>query len=389
MFFVGVVGLMTVLVGFAQDNRNVSSTTSDKYIISAKAGSVNYLEGKVSVRRANGVSGYLVKGDKLEIGDKVSTSADGRVEVLLNPGSFVRLDNNSEFEFITTSLNDLKLQVNRGSAIFEVFASNDFKVTVTTPNSKFYLIDTGVYRVDVNNNGAAKIEVQRGKAQIGTSSAQLLKKGKSATVNGNEVAVSNFDKGNNDSFEQWSKDRAKLIAKANDKLRRDTLSNTLLSSRSGLDCFNSFGLWVFNPRYSSYSFLPYGYSWRSPYGFGIGTSTDICNYPRYYDYWRPRYGNSGGGTSTGGGGTPTPTNPQANINRGTRNTTPPFRRMENSGNVEVRRNRGTSPDIFDRTGFPNSGRSTTNNSSGNSPTKTTTTTPSEPSPNSTTKGRND
>ena len=59
---------------------------SDKYLISAKAGGVNFTEGAVNVIRADGKSGLLMKGDQIEIGDRVSTGSDGRVEVLLNPG---------------------------------------------------------------------------------------------------------------------------------------------------------------------------------------------------------------------------------------------------------------------------------------------------------------
>ncbi len=186
-------------------------------------------------------------------------------------------------------------------------------------------------------------------------------------MNGNEVAVSSFDRGDEDAFEQWSEDRAKLIAKVNKKLSRDRLNNTLLSRRVGFDCFNSLGMWVYSRSYNSYSFLPFGYGWRSPYGFSIGTSTNICNYPFYYDRWRPVYvGPRGGGSGNGNGngnGNPTNNPPQANIDRANRNQTPRYRRMENSGNVEVRRPRGrVNPDSFpgsgNPTGFPGSNRTT-------------------------------
>lgn len=327
--------LLIAIVGFAQDDSTLSSAAGDLYVISAKAGGVNYVEGKALVQRSTGESGYLVKGDTIKVGDKVSTDSNSRAEILLNPGSFLRLDQNSEFEFFTTSLDDLKLQVNRGSAIIEVFASDDFKVTVTTAKATFYLINTGVYRVDVLNNGIGKIEIHRGKARIGNASADSLKKGRTATVNENDVEISKFDRGNTDVFEDWSKSRAKLIAKANEKLSKDRLSNTLLSGNR-VDCFNSFGLWVLNRRYNSYSFLPFGYGWRSPYGFGLGTSTSICEDPYYRNYRvRPR-GGSGGTTSTN-------TIPAENVRRAERQATPPFQRIQNSGNVQVRR---TNPNNF-------------------------------------------
>ena len=85
----------------------ISAAAGDRYIVSARAGGVNYVEGTVAVIRKSGRSGLLLKGDTLEVGDRVSTGANGKAEILLNPGSFLRLGGSSAFEFNTTSLDDL------------------------------------------------------------------------------------------------------------------------------------------------------------------------------------------------------------------------------------------------------------------------------------------
>jgi hypothetical protein len=259
------------------DDRRAISAASSIYVISAKAGGVNYTEGKVAVNRKNGKSGYLIKGDSLEIGDKVSTGADGKAEILLNPGSFVRLAENTEFEFITTSLEDLKIKLTRGSAMFEVFAANEFRVAVSAPKTDFYLVKSGVYRIDVPNDAAAVIDVWKGSAQVGDGATAALKSGQRATVSGGEVAVAKFDRDEKDSLEQWSKDRSKQLAKINASLDRRTLRTSLLSSFRSWNMYDSFGLWVYNPFSGSYCFLPFGYGWRSPYGFGFGR--DIWSVP--------------------------------------------------------------------------------------------------------------
>src|SRR5213592_3800278 len=71
----------------AAQNDTISAAAGDRYIVSARAGGVNYVEGTVAVVRKSGTSGLLLKGDTLEVGDRVSTAANGKVEVLLNPGS--------------------------------------------------------------------------------------------------------------------------------------------------------------------------------------------------------------------------------------------------------------------------------------------------------------
>ena len=37
---------------------------------------------------------------------------------------------------------------------------------------------------------------------------------------------------------------------------------------------SSFGLWIYNPRFGGYCFLPFGSGWNSRYGFGYGSGMD-------------------------------------------------------------------------------------------------------------------
>jgi hypothetical protein len=97
-------------------NDTISAAAGDRYVISAKAGGVNFVEGTVAVVRKSGRSGVLLKGDTLEIGDRVSTAENGKVEILLNPGSFLRLGGTSAFEFNNTSLDELEIRLDSGSA---------------------------------------------------------------------------------------------------------------------------------------------------------------------------------------------------------------------------------------------------------------------------------
>lgn len=272
LFYVFSAGLITILFtafAFAQENRRTVSDASRLYVISAKAGGINYVEGNVSVTRKFGKSGLLLKSDALEIGDKVSTGANGKVEILLNPGSFVRLAENSEFEFATTSLEDLQLKLNRGSAMLEVITSNDFTFAVNTPKAKFYIVQSGIYRVDVLADGADKIEVWKGRAQIGSANTTEIKSGKKATVNGSQAIVAKFDRDDKDSLEIFSKSRAREMAKINARLQNTDVRTSLMSSfyRTRWSLYDSYGLWVYSPFQNSYCFLPFGYGWSSPYGY--------------------------------------------------------------------------------------------------------------------------
>lgn len=293
---VGAMALLFSSFVTAQDDRAVSAA-GNLYVISAKAGGVNYVEGKVAVVQKNGKSGYLLKGDNLEVGDKVSTGTDGKAEILLNPGSYVRLAENSGFEFTNTSLDDLQVKLTGGSAMFEVITDNEFKFVINTPKAQFKIIQSGVYRLDVLSDGGGKIAVWKGKAEIGEGKATTIKGGREATVNDGQVTVAKFDRDDKEALAAWSKTRAKELAKVNSRLERDNLRNTLLNSfnRSGWNFYDSYGLWVFDRFSGSHCFLPFGYGWSSPYGFGFGRDIWYFRLPRDFYNQPPVYGGNGGG----------------------------------------------------------------------------------------------
>jgi hypothetical protein len=332
----GFVGLVTLAIFSASPAEAQDSTlraaAGDKWVITAKAGGVNHLQGSVTIDRVAGKSGLLLKGDSIGVGDRVTTGADGRAEILLNPGSYLRVAENSSFEFKTTSLEDLEVSVIRGSVMLEVFAANDFRVAVNTPKEKYDLIETGVYRVDVAADGNGRIEVWKGKAEVGD---ETLKGGRTASSLDGQTAVAKFDRDDRDEFETWSRERAKELAKGTKDLRDRSLRNSLMNSYLGgrWDMYNSFGLWVYNGRMGRYCFLPFGYGWSSPYGYGFNTDIWWYRLPSVV-YIRPTV--SYGGTTppasvpptTGGGRDVRPGPDRQPIDRQPRVKRPPFTEMQ-------------------------------------------------------------
>jgi hypothetical protein len=326
---------LAAVVGSAQGG--VSPSVADMYVISAKAGVVSFVEGGASVARKNGKSGALLKDDKLDAGDRVSTGANGRVEVLLNPGSYLRLNANSSFEFESTSLDDLRIKLLSGSAIFEVIAADDFRVSLTLPKAGLVLTRSGVFRVDVFGDGTGRVSVWRGRLAL-PGGGDEIKAGRSALISGRAATVARFDRDNADDFDVWSRLRGKELAKATDRLERNTMRRSLMSSynRGLWNVFNTFGLWVFDPVRRMWLFLPFADGWNSPYGFDYGYGLWYYRLP-WWVYQNPYpTGGSGGGTGTGGGGggggQTTPTVPNATREeRQERSVTPPFMRTNQNG----------------------------------------------------------
>ena len=253
---------------------SVQAQTRDARVISARAGGINFVSGDATVKRA-GQSDWqrLSASDELAGGDTIRTGGGGRVEVLLNPGSYLRLGGDSEFELIDPSLDGLRLRLSQGSAIVEAtgYGDADLSIAVVTPRTQATIIRSGIYRFNVPSADTTEVVVQKGRAVVGGGDGMVLKGGKVARVGANGVEVVKYEKKNRDAFDQWGRERAQELARANRKLSPRSV-NTLLAGTRFDDLFSwsnrrSGGLWLRNAALGCYTFVPFFDGWSSPYGF--------------------------------------------------------------------------------------------------------------------------
>lgn len=287
----------------AQERKTLSNDEQSQYVVSAKAGIVNIAEGDVSYERGGKVD-MLIASDVLRPGDVVRTGRNGRAEILLNPGSYLRLSTNSEFSFSDTTIHMLELKLLKGSAIIEASVIEE-AITVITPQGKFPLVNGGLYRFNVGANGSSEIITRKGKAEVG---GVMIKEGKKAMITVGAPVITSFNKKSEDDFDIWSRDRAKIIVAANNKLSNRALRRNTSLSMSG-------NAWIFNPFWGTYTYLPGYWGIYSPYGYGYNRCSP-------YERWHPnsqsdcrscngrrREGGSGSGSTgnysggTGGVGT--------------------------------------------------------------------------------------
>jgi hypothetical protein len=258
-----------------------AQTAADRYLISAKAGGINYIQGNVVTVSADGVSSRVFKGDRLEAGDRLRTGAEGRAEVLLNPGSYVRLGSNAEFSLVDDSLDNLRLRVDRGSAMFEIYATKDFTVTVEAVGGNVVFTRSGIYRVDASNPAAVRVDVFDGRASLSSNSKVSAGSGRSLMLAGGNASVASFDRKKADELSGWSKSRSKTLAEATASLKNDDVRSSLIDSfnMGRWNMFNTFGLWVYDWRMQRYCFLPFGFGWQTPYGYFYGPGIYWFNLP--------------------------------------------------------------------------------------------------------------
>ena len=138
-------------------------------MISAKAGGVNAVTGGTGVHsKGSSVWEQLTIRDNLEGGDVVKTGLDGRVEILLNPGSYMRVGENSEFELTDNSLDKLEVRLLKGTAIVEATGAEDteLQINITTPHAKMAIVQRGLYRVNVVPGDLTELIVRKGRVLL-------------------------------------------------------------------------------------------------------------------------------------------------------------------------------------------------------------------------------
>jgi uncharacterized membrane protein YgcG len=239
------------------------TTASAQYVVSARAGLVNYTSGSVTYSTSADPSWREVPSRlQLEEGDRIRTDERGRAEILLNPGSYLRISRGAELILHRTGLTRIGLELVSGSAILEIGnLPDEAEIRLSTPYSVVKIEDVGLYRIDIGS-GAMTLAVREGKASYlePDGSFKKVKDGKVALIGADaEAQIAKLDKRFLDDFDLWSADRAEMLLAANQSYTR----------RYGWRGYSLFwNAWVFDPFFGYYTFLPWGRYFWSPYGYG-------------------------------------------------------------------------------------------------------------------------
>ena len=276
----------------AQDRKQLPRDEQSQYVVSAKAGVVNLVDGEVTINGSSELaslsSGVLVAGLELRQGDVLTSGKAGRAEILLNPGCFLRAGEDTQLVFMFgEKLATEGVKLSRGSVILEASVLDE-PMLVVTPSGTFTIIKTGLYRFNVAD-GRSEVLVRKGRVLSGFT---VVKEGKKAILQGGAPVIAALDKKAADSFDDWSKDRAKTLIAANQRLSNKEMKRSLG------DAFVGYNVWVYDSLCGCHTFLPYTRGFSSPYGW----SYSRCNPFWYLDPWSyyrgsGRSNNNGGSTS--------------------------------------------------------------------------------------------
>jgi hypothetical protein len=223
----------------------------------ADPGTVNYVEGSALLDGA-ALDRNDVGRAYLQPGEVLSTHT-GKAEVLLTPGVFLRLDDNSAVKMISPDLTKTQVEIEQGRAAIEVdqiFPQNDLEIVDGGVSTR--LEKPGFYEFNASQPTAL---VFQGRAEAGESNGkwkEIKDHHEVSLVANAELKSSSFDtRDARDGLYNWSSLRSHYLAESN---------NQIAAEYAGVTGFNPG--WYWDPYMWDYTFIGLGPYW-SPFGFGF------------------------------------------------------------------------------------------------------------------------
>jgi hypothetical protein len=241
----------------------------------AVPGAINYVEGSAAID-GQPLFGNAVGSTTLQPGQDIST-ARGRAEVLLTPGIFFRLGDNSAAKMVSPDLLNTVVNLEHGRAaveVDEIFQAND--IHVVEDNVPVQLLKPGLYEFDAD----------RGSVMVFSGEAAALKpNGKFVDIKeGHILNVGAAAAMKTAKFDEAEQEQTNLYRWS--ILRSDYLSEANAQIAGQYDGGANAPGWYWDPYMFDYTFLG-AYPFMSPFGWG------------FYQMGWGGYGGFYGGDSTG------------------------------------------------------------------------------------------
>lgn len=234
-------------------------------------GTVNYVEGSVSIDGA-ALSTNQNGHTALQRNQTLATGA-GKAEILLSPGAFLRVGDNSEIRMIAPELVSPQVEVVRGTAMLEVDNKmKDAGIAVLERDASISVLKEGLYRFDSSDG---RIAVVDGKLKVSENGhAKTIGKGEQIVLDSDpKLKTVSFDRKAKDELYVWSEIRSGYLANAN--------AATAQRIYSGYGPYRGDG-WYWNPSFAMYSWLPGDGYFYSPFGYPFFSLGYVPLYGGFY-----------------------------------------------------------------------------------------------------------
>jgi len=219
----------------------------------------------------------------------VLQTANGKAEMLLTPGVFLRLAPNSAVRMTSSSLSDTRMELMHGQAMMEVaYFEKENHIQVAVAGAATTVKARGIYEFAANPASARAFD---GKAEVAMNDRSArIEKGDQVALDATnpKLKTHDFNLKNaeaTDDLYAWSKLRADYTAQANMSAAARYETN---GPGYGYGPFYGAG-WYWDPYFNGYAFLlGDGFMW-DPFGFGFFSPGYWGAYAPYFGYGRYGY----------------------------------------------------------------------------------------------------
>jgi hypothetical protein len=263
-------------------------------VISARAGLIHLCEGAVLLD-GQAIEQRSGKFEQMRDGSELRTR-DGRAEVLLAPGVFLRIGEDSAIRMISNRLVDTRLEFLTGSLILDAGEAS-LKAPITLVYQE--------YQVRIQRHGRYRFNAMPAELRVESGEAEVLLDSRSAAVTAGYVLpfstrleARRVDIGTMDRLDQWDNARSGAIAENNlDAAQTTDLAGVLDTWQNASDAaLQALGMSSYLPpagyaplsNYTTFLSSPTGMSLLTPLGIRVGSTFGLYPVPLFrYNPLRP------------------------------------------------------------------------------------------------------
>lgn len=257
-----------------------------------RPGSINYVEG-VAYLEMTPLDASCVGTLEMLPGQVVTTEA-GKVEILLTPGVFLRVADNSAVRMISPDLAKTEVEIDKGRVLIEgvdIRTENDIEVDLN--GAKIKLVKSGLYDFDFARN---EVRVFHGTAEVAFEAKTMkVETGEKLALASGHLKPQHFDERPfEDEFYRWNGLRSGYLSEASVSEAR-----AYIGKGPGWYAEGWLGLgWYWNPWFGVYTFLPMDGVYYGPFGWGFYSPIEVFrspfvfygNYPHSFAEFHYPYG---------------------------------------------------------------------------------------------------
>lgn len=234
-----------------------------------RPGALNSVQGQVMLDGHRALP-WRLRSEVLRAGQAIRTG-HGKAELLLTPGSFLRLGDHSEARMVSRSLENTVVRVVRGVALLDAEAGYRNDLSVLMDGTRTRIEKKGLYGFNASRE---RIEVLRGRATVERGTSRFTLKNKRQLVIGEEPPFRER-KLNKRAFEsgrlyRWNKLRNRYERQAKRSVQRQIAQSGRWYG-PGWYWSGFWGFYAYLPSAGWYAgpyFGPYAAPYYSPWGWG-------------------------------------------------------------------------------------------------------------------------